>query len=65
MNTFIMKLHLTLQDLARDEAGQDIVEYILIFALLALGATTATKFLASGLAGAFNGISTTLGSYTS
>jgi len=33
--------------------------------LLALGATTATKFLATGLAGAFNGISTTMASYTS
>ena len=65
MNTLFIKLHTTLPALARGEEGQDIVEYALIFALLALGATTATNFLASGLAGAFLGISTTLGNYTS
>ena len=64
MHTLLIKLRIKLQDLAEGVEGQDIVEYILIFALLALGATTATHFLANGLASAFNGISTTMGSYT-
>jgi Flp pilus assembly pilin Flp len=64
VNTFLVKLRLRLLELVENTDGQDIVEYVLIFALLALGATTATNFLAVGLAGAFDGISTTMASYT-
>ena len=65
VNTMLLKLRLKFLELIHNVEGQDIVEYILIFALLALGVTTGTKFLASGLAGAFDGISTTMASYTS
>lgn len=65
VNTLLVKLRLRFLELVEQTDGQDIVEYVLVFALLALGATTATKFLATGLAGAFNGISTTMASYTS
>lgn len=65
MHTKLLMLRLKFLELANGTEGQDIVEYVLIFALLALGATTATDFLAIGLAGAFNGISTTMASYTS
>lgn len=65
VHTMMLTLRLKFLELAKDAEGQDIVEYVLIFALLALGATSATKFLAIGLAGAFQGISTTLSNYTS
>ena len=65
VNTLLVQLRVRFLELVEETEGQDIVEYVLVFALLALGATTATKFLATGLAGAFEGISTTMASYTS
>jgi Flp pilus assembly pilin Flp len=65
VNTLLVKLRLGFLELVEKTDGQDMVEYVLVFALLALGATTATDFLAIGLAGAFNGLSTTMASYTS
>jgi Flp pilus assembly pilin Flp len=53
------------QDLCIHEAGQDLVEYVLVVALLCFGATSGIKFLAVGLSNTFNNISTTLGSYIS
>ena len=47
------------------EDGQDLVEYALVVALIAFGATAGMKSLATGLNTAFKGISTTLGSYVS
>ena len=47
------------------EDGQDLVEYALVVALIAFGATAGMKSLATGLTSAFRGISTTLGSYVS
>jgi Flp pilus assembly pilin Flp len=41
------------------------VEYALVLGLLSFGVTAATNFLARSLASAFQGISTTMGSYTS
>ena len=41
------------------------VEYALVIGMLCLGATASSRFLAAGLASAFTGLSTTLGSYTS
>jgi pilus assembly protein Flp/PilA len=52
-------------DLIRKEAGQDLVEYALVVALIAFGATAGMKSLATGLNNAYKGISTTLGSYVS
>ena len=65
MNTLFLKLYVKLQDLASREEGQDLVEYALVVALIAFGATAGMKSLATGLNSAFNGISTTLGSYVS
>jgi Flp pilus assembly pilin Flp len=59
--TFCFKL----RDLANREEGQDLVEYSLIVALIAFGATAGMQSLATGLNGAFGNISTTLGSYVS
>jgi pilus assembly protein Flp/PilA len=54
-----------LQILFCSEEGQDLVEYALIVALVAFGATAGMKAMATGLNSAFKGISTTLGSYVS
>lgn len=65
MNTLLLKLYCKLQDWASYEEGQDLVEYALVVALIAFGATAGMKGLATGLNKAFQGISTTLGSYVS
>jgi pilus assembly protein Flp/PilA len=65
MNTMVLKLYVKFQDLASREEGQDLVEYALVVALIAFGATAGMNSLAAGLNTAFSGISTTLGSYVS
>ncbi len=65
MNTMLLKLFVKFQDLASREEGQDLVEYALVVALIAFGATAGMKALATGLNAAFQGISSTLGSYIS
>ena len=47
------------------EHGQDLVEYALVVALIAFGATAGMKSLATGLNTGFGNISTKLGSYVS
>jgi pilus assembly protein Flp/PilA len=65
MNNILLKVYIKFQDLASREEGQDLVEYALVVALIAFGATAGMKALATGLNSAFSGISTTLGSYVS
>ncbi|MGA2539261.1 MAG: Flp family type IVb pilin [Terracidiphilus sp.] len=65
MNTVFLRAYIWFQDLASREEGQDLVEYALVVALIAFGATAGMKSLATGLTTAFHGISTTLGSYVS
>ena len=64
MNDTLLKLYVKFQDLASREEGQDLVEYALVVALIAFGATAGMKALAGGLNTAFNNISTTLSTYT-
>ena len=52
-----------LNRLHHDEAGQGLVEYLLILALVAFAATAGMGKLASGLNSAFTAISAILGSY--
>jgi len=52
----------TLRAFLRDESGQDLIEYALVAALIALGAIVAMKSLASGISSAFNVISSDLSS---
>lgn len=49
--------------LHQDEAGQGLVEYLLIIALVAFAATAGMSSLAAGISSAFIQIGTTLGSY--
>jgi len=62
MNNLLLKLFVKLQDLASREEGQDLVEYALVVALIAFGATAGMKNLATGINTAFSNISSQLGS---
>lgn len=55
---FVARLH-------RDEAGQGLVEYLLILALVAFAATAGMRSLANGLNSAFAEIGAILGNYIS
>jgi pilus assembly protein Flp/PilA len=46
-----------------DEAGQDLIEYALVVALIAFVATAGMNSLATAINGAFSGIGTTLTGY--
>ncbi|MGD0680568.1 MAG: Flp family type IVb pilin [Terracidiphilus sp.] len=56
MNTMLLKLYVKLMN---REEGQDLVEYALVVALIALGATASMKGLASAISTSFSNISTT------
>jgi pilus assembly protein Flp/PilA len=55
----------SLNRLHKDEAGQGLVEYLLILALVAFAATAGMKNLATGLNSAFAQIGVILGQYIS
>ena len=68
MNNLYLKLYVKsqelkgiVQDLMNREEGQDLVEYALVVALIALGAIVGMSALAGGINSAFDHISTTLG----
>jgi pilus assembly protein Flp/PilA len=46
-----------------DEAGQDLIEYALVVALIAFAATAGMNSLATAINAAFSGIGTTLTGY--
>ncbi len=60
MNNLLIKLYVKFQDLANREEGQDLVEYALVVALIAFGATAGMGQLASGINTAFGNISSSL-----
>jgi len=62
MKTLILN---SLNRLHNDEAGQGLVEYLLILALVAFAATAGMTTLASGLNSAFTAIGSILGKYIS
>ena len=49
--------------LHQDEAGQGLVEYLLVIALIAFAATAGMTSMATAINSAFTQIGTTLGSY--
>jgi pilus assembly protein Flp/PilA len=49
-------------DLRREESGQDLIEYALVAALIALGAIAAMNSLATGISTAFSAVSSDLSS---
>ena len=60
MNNLILRLLIKFKGLAKRDEGQDLVEYALVVALIAFGATAGMGALAGGINSAFNTISTTL-----
>ena len=60
MNTLLLKLYVKFQDLKNREEGQDLVEYALVIALVALAATAGMHTLATDISSAFTNIGTTL-----
>jgi pilus assembly protein Flp/PilA len=60
MNDRILKLYIQVQNLLSQDEGQDLVEYALVVALIALAATAGMGKLATSLNGAFTSLGTTL-----
>ncbi len=60
MNSLLLKLYTKFQELKDREDGQDLVEYALVVALVAFGATAGMGALATGINTAFGHVSTRL-----
>jgi len=56
----MINLKHTLSGLLSDESGQDLIEYALVAAIIALGATAAMTTLATTISSAFGTIGTKL-----
>ncbi len=65
MNDKLLMLSIKLRTLLSDEQGQDLIEYALVVALIAFGATAAMTTLSSDINNAFLNIGTKLTSATS
>ena len=61
MNNLLLKLYVKFQELKNHEEGQDLVEYALVVALIAFGATAGMTSLATGINTAFSNVSSQLG----
>jgi pilus assembly protein Flp/PilA len=62
MNDALLRFSIFVQDLATREDAQDLVEYALVVALIAFGATAGMKNVASAIDSAFSNVSSKLGS---
>ena len=60
--SYLIRLYLGIKNFFVREEAQDLVEYALVVALIAFGATTAMKGLSSEIKTAFSTISSDLGS---
>jgi pilus assembly protein Flp/PilA len=60
MNRMLLSLYVRFQDLMNNEQGQDLVEYALVVALIALGATAGMKAVAGGITKAYDSVSVAL-----
>jgi pilus assembly protein Flp/PilA len=65
MQARLMNLYFTLQNLMRQDEGQDLIEYALVVALIALAATAGMNTVANDINVAFTSIGTKLTTYTS
>lgn len=63
MNNKLMMLSIKLRTLLSDEQGQDLIEYALLVALVAFGATAGMSTLATAINGAFSSVGTVLAGY--
>jgi pilus assembly protein Flp/PilA len=60
MKFMIQNIFANVQNFLTEEEGQDLVEYALVVALIALAATTGMSSLATKLSAAFTSIGTTV-----
>ena len=60
-----VKMQGVIDEFARDESGQDLIEYALVVALIALAATASMKTVANSISNAFGSVGTKLNTYTS
>ena len=60
MNTMLLKLYVQFQDLVSREEGQDLVEYMLLVALIALVCISGVSKVAGGVNALFTHISSSL-----
>lgn len=60
MKDTMLKFYIKMQNLFSGDEGQDLVEYALVVALIALAATAGMKTLATDLSNAFSNIGGTL-----
>jgi pilus assembly protein Flp/PilA len=60
MNTMFLKLYVKLQDLMSRDEGQDLVEYALVVAIIALGAVATMNTLSATISTAFGKVNTAL-----
>ena len=65
MKEKLMLRYLQLRDLISEEQGQDLIEYALVVALIALAATAGMKTVAQDINNAFTNIGDKLVTYTS
>ena len=60
MKDMMLKMYIRMQNLLSQDEGQDLVEYALVVALIALAATAGMGKLANALSSAFSNIGSTL-----
>ena len=60
MNNMLRKVYVRIRDLVSGDEGQDIIEYALIVALIALAATAGMNTLASAINAEFSYLGTTI-----
>ena len=69
MRNNFLKLYMKMRNLTdafiEDQSGQDLVEYALVVALIALAATVSMKTLATTIGTAFTAVGTKLTTYSS
>jgi pilus assembly protein Flp/PilA len=69
MQHLILKAFVKMQclkdDFVKDQSGQDLMEYALVCALIAMAATATMKTLATTIGTAFTSVGTKLTTYTS
>jgi pilus assembly protein Flp/PilA len=59
MNALLLMALVRLQTVLLEEQGQDLIEYVLVSALIALGATAGMTTLATAINSAFANLATT------
>ena len=60
MNNMLLKMYMKFQELKDREEGQDLVEYSLVIALIAIAAVASLTILAGKITGVFSTIDTSL-----